>query len=90
MYVRCLFVQYAAVWHYRRFACVSGASVRLRSGRRIYDQITPGQKLRTHIRTDGNDVQLHTTQTNKEHTSTESNLVTAQSTDREPPEHGRK
>jgi len=32
MYVRCVFVQYAAVCHYRRFVCVSGAPVRVRSG----------------------------------------------------------
>jgi hypothetical protein len=32
MYVRCMFVQYAAVCHYRRFVCVSGAPVRVRSG----------------------------------------------------------
>jgi hypothetical protein len=56
MYVRCVFVQYAAVCHYRRFVCVSGAPVRVRSGNRIdsmttshpdsssfYDQISPGQ-----------------------------------------------
>jgi hypothetical protein len=33
MYVRCVFVQYAAVCHYRRFVCVSGAPVWLRSDR---------------------------------------------------------
>jgi hypothetical protein len=32
MYVRCVFVQYEAVCHYRRFVCVSGAAVRVRSG----------------------------------------------------------
>jgi hypothetical protein len=32
MYVRCVFVQYAAVRHYRRFVCVCGAAVRVRSG----------------------------------------------------------
>jgi hypothetical protein len=32
MYVRCVFVQYAAVCQYRRFVCVSGATVRVRSG----------------------------------------------------------
>ena len=31
MYVRRVFVQYAAVCHYRRFVCVSGAAVRVRS-----------------------------------------------------------
>jgi len=35
MYVRCVFVQYAAVCYYRRFVCVSGAAVRVRSGHRI-------------------------------------------------------
>jgi hypothetical protein len=35
MYVRYVFVQYAAVCHYRRFVCVSGAAVRLRFGHRI-------------------------------------------------------
>jgi len=32
MYVRCVFVQYAAVCHYRRFVRVSGAPVRVTSG----------------------------------------------------------
>jgi len=31
MYVRCVFVHYAAVCHYRRFVCVYGAPVRVRS-----------------------------------------------------------
>jgi len=35
MYVRCVFVQYAAVCHYRRFVCVSGAAVRVGSGHRM-------------------------------------------------------
>ena len=35
MYVRCVFVQYVAVCHCRRFVCVSGAPVRVRSGHRI-------------------------------------------------------
>jgi len=90
MYVHCVFVQYAAVCHYRRFVCVSGAPVQVRSGHRFYDQISPEQELRTHIQTDGNDIRLHTAQTNNERTSTESNLVTAQSTDCEPTEDGRK
>jgi len=30
MYVRCVFVQYVAVCHYRRFVYVSGAAVRVR------------------------------------------------------------
>jgi hypothetical protein len=34
MYVRCMFAQYVAVCHYRRFVCVSGAPVRVRSGLR--------------------------------------------------------
>jgi hypothetical protein len=54
----------------------------------FYDQISTGQELRTHIQTDGNNIWPHTTQANNERTSTESNLVTAQSTDREPPEDG--
>jgi hypothetical protein len=32
MYVRCVFVQYAAVCHYRQFVCVSGVAVGVRSG----------------------------------------------------------
>ena len=56
----------------------------------IYDQISPGQELQTHIHTDGNDIRPHTVQTHNERTSTESNLVTAQSTAHEPPEDGRK
>jgi len=32
VYVRCVFVQYAAVCHYRRFVCVSGAAARVRFG----------------------------------------------------------
>jgi hypothetical protein len=35
MYVRCVFVQYAAIYHYRRFVCMSGAPVRVRSGHRV-------------------------------------------------------
>jgi len=54
------------------------------------DQISPGQELQTHIQTDGNDIWPHTVQTHNERTSTESNLVTAQSTAHEPPEDGRK
>jgi hypothetical protein len=88
MYVCCLFVQYAAVCHYRQFVRVSGAPVQVRSGHRFYDQISPGQELRTHVQTDGNDIRSSTAQTNHERTSTESNLVTAQSTDCEPPEDG--
>jgi hypothetical protein len=52
----------------------------------VYDQISPGQQLQTHIQTDGNDVRPHTAQTRNERTSTEFNLVTAH----EPPEDGRK
>ena len=37
VYVRCVFVLYVAVCHYRRFVCVSGAAVRVRSGHRIYN-----------------------------------------------------
>jgi len=76
-YVLCVFVQYAAVCHYRRFVCLSGAPVRVRSGHRFYEQIPPGQELQTHIQTDGNDIRPHTVQTRKERTSTEFNLVTA-------------
>ena len=99
MYVHCVFVQYAAICHYRWFVCVSGAPVWVRSGHKIidsihrfYDQISPRQELQTHIQTDGNDVRPHTaqTQTHNERTSTESNLVTVQSTAYEPPEDGRK
>jgi len=74
----CVLVQYVVVCHYRRFVCVSGAAVRVRSGHRI------------HIQTDGNDIQPHTAQTHNERTSTEFSLVTAQSTAHEPPEDGRK
>jgi len=35
IYVCCVFVQYAAVCHYRRFVCVSGAPVRVRSGHSV-------------------------------------------------------
>ena len=44
----------------------------------------------THIQTDGNDIRPHTIQTHNEPTSTEFNLVTAQSTAHEPPEDGGK
>jgi hypothetical protein len=56
----------------------------------FYDQISPGQELQTYIQTDGNDVRPHTVQTRDKRTSTEFNLVTAQSTAHEPPEDGRK
>ena len=39
--------------------------------------------------TDDNDIRPHTVQEHNEHTSTEFNLVTAQSTAHEPPEDGR-
>jgi hypothetical protein len=90
MYVCCVFVYYAAVCNYRRFVCVSGAAVLVRCGQRIYDQISPGQQLQTHTQTDGNYIRPHTAQTHNERTSTEFNLVTAQSTAHEPPEDGRK
>jgi hypothetical protein len=61
-----------------------------RSSIEFYDQISPRQQLQTHIHTDGNDIQPHTVQTHNERTSTESSLVTAQSTAHEPPEDGRK
>jgi len=47
-------------------------------------------RFQTHKQTDGNDIRPHTAQTHNERTSTESNLVTAQSTAHEPPEDGRK
>ena len=56
----------------------------------VYDQISPGQQLQTHVQTDGNDTRPRTAQTRNERTSTESNLVTAQSTAYKPPEDGRK
>ena len=40
--------------------------------------------------TDDNDIRPHTIQEHNERTSTEFNLVTAQSTAHEPPEDGRK
>jgi len=86
MYVRCVFVQYADVCHYRRFVCVSGAAVRVRSGHRP----DLAQTAAPDIQTDDNDIRPHTVQTHNERTSTESNLVTAQSTTHEPPEDGRK
>jgi hypothetical protein len=60
-----------------------------RSSIEFYDHISPGQKLQTHTQTDGNDIQPHTAQKHSERTSTEFNLVTAQSTAHEPPEDGR-
>ena len=55
----------------------------------FYNQISPGQELQTRMQTDGNDIRRHTAQTHDERTSTESNLVTAQSIAHEPPEDGR-
>jgi hypothetical protein len=55
----------------------------------FYDQISLGQQLQTHIQTDGNDIRPHTAQTHNKRTSTESKLVTAQSTAHEPHEDGR-
>ena len=49
-------------------------------------ELLSGQQLRTHIQTEGNDVRPDTVQTHNERTSTEYNLVTAQSTAHEPPE----
>ena len=48
------------------------------------------QLLRPHVITVSNDIRQHTVQTHKERTSTEFNLVTAQSTAHEPPQDGRK
>jgi hypothetical protein len=75
------------IWPY---VCVSGAPDRERSAHRVYDQISPGQQLQTHIQTDDYDIRMHTVQTHNERTSTEFNLVTAESTAHEPPEDGRK
>ena len=61
-----------------------------RSSIEFYDQISPGQQLQTHIETDGNDRRPHNVQTHNERTSTEFNLVTAQSTVHQPPGDGRK
>ena len=55
----------------------------------FHDHTSPGQQLRTHIQTDGNDIRPHTTQTINEHTSAASSLVTAQSTACALPEDGR-
>jgi hypothetical protein len=60
----------------------------MKSGHRIYEQISPGQELQAHT-TDDNDVRPHTVQEPNERTSMEFNLVTAQITAREPPEDGR-
>jgi len=79
-------VQYVAVCAYRRFVCVSGAVVGVRSG---HDQISLRQQHQTHIQTDGKHIRPHTAQTINKRTSAESNLVTAQSTAYEPPENGR-
>jgi hypothetical protein len=58
----------------------------------VTDQISPGQELQrhTHTQTDDNDIQPHAAQTHNERSSTESNLVTAQSTAHKPPEEGHK
>jgi len=54
----------------------------------VIDQMSPGQELQTHVQTDGNDIRPHTAQTHNGRTSTESNVVTAQSTAHEPSEDG--
>ena len=57
----------------------------------LYDQISPGQELQAHTRThttNDNDIRPHTIQEHNERTSTEFNLVMAQSTAHEPPENG--
>jgi len=46
--------------------------------------------MRPYVITVSNDIRPHTVQTHNERTSTEFNLVTAQSTAHEPPEDGRK
>ena len=81
MYVCCVFVQCAVICHYLRFVCVWSSCP---------GEISPGQELQTHIQTDGNDIRLHTVQTHNERRSTESILITAQSTVHEPPEDGHK
>ena len=71
--------------------CVPGVPVLVKSGHRqkLYDQISPGQELQAHThKTDDNDIRPHTVQEHNEPTSTEFNLVTAQSTAHEPPENG--
>jgi hypothetical protein len=45
MYVRCVFVQYAAVCHYRRFVCVCVCLELLSGWDLVVDQILPGQQL---------------------------------------------
>jgi hypothetical protein len=47
MYVRCVFVQYAAVCHDRRFVCVSGAPVMARSGHDIWPHTAQTHNERT-------------------------------------------
>jgi len=47
MYVRCVFVQYAAVCHYLRFVCVSGAAARVGSGHRMFCNVR-GRYAQTH------------------------------------------
>jgi len=97
MYVRYVLVQYAAVLHCRRLCvcvcvcvCVPGVPVLVKSGHRLYDQISLGQELLAHTHTtDDNDIRPHTVQEHNERTSTEFDLVTAQSTAHEPPEDGR-
>ena len=57
----------------------------------LYDQISPGQELQAHTRThttNDNDIRPNTIQERNERTSTEFDLVTAQSTAYEPPEDG--
>ena len=49
-----------------------------------------GRNSRHTHTTDDNDIRPHTVQEHNERTSTEFNLVTAQSTAHEPPEDGRK
>jgi len=50
MYFLYVLVQYAAVCHYRRL-CVPGVPILVKSGHRLYDQISPGQELQVHTRT---------------------------------------
>jgi len=48
MYVRYFLVQYAAVCHCRRLCVCVCVPVLVRTGHRLYDQISPGQELQAH------------------------------------------
>jgi hypothetical protein len=62
------------------YVCVPRVPVLVKSGHRVYDQISPGQELQAHTHThttDDNKIQPHTIQEHNEHTSTNFYLVTA-------------